>query len=217
MQATTGVLGSQIVGKILRFIPGRARLKHLGTETTSMRPERHVIDRQDDELVAELFRKHGEALTRQLRDILGNTALAEDVAQDAYSRLCSVDIRTLDNPRAYLFQVGTRFALMYLRRHKIEARDRMLRSPIEDDPGRLAGPETHASFEESIAHLEAQIGLLSPALREVFVMRYGQGMEPSEIIRQLGISAAAYEDRLTAAKRLLRQRLRALGVDPQAP
>lgn len=182
-----------------------------------MRPARHVIDRQDDELVAELFRQHGESLTRHLRDILGSTALAEDVAQDAYTRLCSVNIRTIDNPRAYLWQVATRFALMYLRRHKIEAKDRMLRSPVEDDPGRIAGPETHTSFQQSMGHLKAQIALLSPALRAIIVMRYIQGMEPNEIVRRLGISVAAYEDRLTAAKHQLRQRLRALGVDPQAP
>ena len=47
-------------------------------------------------------------------------------------------------------------------------------------------------------------------------MRYLQDLEPSEIIKRLGISASAYEQRLTAAKHQLRQKLRALGVDPQA-
>jgi RNA polymerase sigma-70 factor, ECF subfamily len=181
-----------------------------------MRPERHVIQQPADEFVAELFRKHGEQLAQYLTRVLGSAALAQDAVQDTYERLCTLDTRTIENPPGYLFQVGMRFALMHLRRRKVEARDVLRRIPLEDDPGRLAGPETSAMLNQSIDHLGAQISLLSPALREVIVMRYLQDLEPADIIERLGISASAYEQRLTTAKHQLRERLRALGVDPQA-
>lgn len=181
-----------------------------------MRLERHVIQERDDELVAELFRNHGEQLTRHLTRVLGSAALAQDAVQDTYERLCTLDIKTIENPPAYLFQVGMRFALTHMRRSKVEAKDILRRIPLEDDPDKLAGPETRAMLDQSIGHLGAEISLLSPALREVIVMRYLQDLEPSEIIKRLGISASAYEQRLTAAKHQLRQKLRALGVDPQA-
>jgi RNA polymerase sigma factor (sigma-70 family) len=182
-----------------------------------MRPARHVTQEPPDELVAQLFRAHGELLARHLTRVLGNAALAQDAVQDTYERLCTLDIKTIENPPAYLFRVGMRFALMYLRRAKVEARDVLRRVPLEDDPDKLAGPETRAMLDQSIDHLGMEIALLSPALREVIVLRYLQGMEPPEIIERLGISVSAYEQRLTAAKRQLRPRLRAFGLDPQAP
>ncbi len=181
-----------------------------------MRPERHVIQDRDDERVAALFREHGEQLTRHLTNLLGSTAHAQDAAQDTYERLCRLDIRAIPNPRFYLFHVGTRIALKNLRRRKVEAKVVLRSIPVEDDPDKLAGPEALAMLNQSIEHLGAELWLLNPAQREVLVMRYVQGMEPTEIIKSLGISASAYEQRLTAAKHVLRQRLRAIGVDPQS-
>ncbi len=182
-----------------------------------MRPERHVIqDRDDRDDVAALFREHGEQLTRHLTNLLGSSALAQDAAQDTYERLCRLDIRTIPNLRFYLFHVATRVAFKILRRRKVEAKIVLRSTPIEDDPNKFAGPEVLAMRDQSIEQLGAELWLLSPAQREVLVMRYVQGMEPTEIIKSLGISASAYEQRLTAAKHLLRQRLRAIGVDPQS-
>lgn len=96
-----------------------------------MRPERHVIQERDDDLVAELFRKHGEQLARHLTAILGSPALAQDAVQDTYERFCTLDLRTIENPPAYLFQAGTRFALAVLRRRKLEAKDILCRAPLD--------------------------------------------------------------------------------------
>jgi RNA polymerase sigma factor (sigma-70 family) len=181
-----------------------------------MRPQRHVIQGRENERAAELFRKHGEQLARYLTRVLGSAALAQDAIQDTYERLCT-NIKTVENQPAYLFRVGMRFALMRLRRVKVEAKDVLRRIPLEDGPDVQAGPETRAMHDQSIDHLGTQIALLPPALREVMVMRYLQGMEPAEITDRLGISISAYEQRLTAAKHQLRRRLRTLGLDPQVP
>lgn len=181
-----------------------------------MRPARHVIQDRDDELVAKLFVTYREQLERHLTRLLGNPALARDVVQDTYERLCALDLKSIDNPSAYLFQAGTHIAITYTRRRRVEAEDVLHRIPLEDDPEKIVGPETRAILEQSIDRLKAQIGLLRPALREVIVMRYLEGMEPPEIINRLGISTTAYGQRVTAAKRQLKQALRALGVDPQA-
>lgn len=181
-----------------------------------MRRERDVIQERDDEFVAELFRKHRDQLARHLTRVLGSAALAQEALQDTYEKLCSLDVRTIENPSAYLFQVGIRFAIEQIRRGKIEAKHLLRRVPLDDDPGKVAGPETRAMLDQSIDHLAEQISLLSPALREVIVMRYLQGIEPFHVIDRLGISASAYEQRITAAKRQLRERLRAIGVDPDA-
>jgi RNA polymerase sigma factor (sigma-70 family) len=181
-----------------------------------MRPERHVIQDRDDEQVAELFLTHGEQLTRHLTTLLGSAALAQEVAQDTYERLCTLDIRAIPNLRFYLFTVATRFAFKCLRRRKVEAKVVLRSVPVEDDPAKVAGPEARAMLDQGIEHLASELWLLSPALREVMVMRHVLGMEPPEIISRLGISASAYEQRLTAAKHQLRDRLRAIGIDPQS-
>ena len=181
-----------------------------------MRPARHVIQDRDDELVAELFVAHREQLERHLTRLLGNPGLARDVVQDTYERLCALDLKPIENPAAYLFQAGTHIAITSMRRSRVEAEDVLRRIPLEDDPEKIVGPETHAILEQSIDRLQAQIGLLRPALREVIVMRYLEGLEPPEIINRLGISVTAYGQRITAARRQLKQALRALGVDPQA-
>lgn len=197
-------------------IAGPTRLNHLCAETTKMRPERHVTQERNEDFVARLFREQGEHLTRHLTRLLGNAALAQDVVQDTYERLCTLQIEHIEKPRAYLFQMGVRFALMRMRRAKFEARDVLRRIPLEDSPDRIAGPEDLAMLDQSVSRLREQIAALDPQLRQVLVLRHLQGMEASEIINQLGISAFTYERRLTAAKRQLRQRLRAIGVDPQA-
>ena len=117
----------------------------------------------------------------------------------------------------HLYHVGIQFALTHLRRCMVEAKDVSCRTPpLEDDPEKLAGRGTFVMLNESIDHLAEQISLLSPALRQVIVMRYLRGIEPSEIIDRLAISASEYEQRLTSAKHQLRQRLREIGVDPPA-
>lgn len=182
-----------------------------------MRCEKDVMQERDEEFVAELFRKHGAELARRLTRVLGSVALAQEAVQDTYERFLTLDVRTINNPCAYLFQVGINFALHQFRREKVEANHILRRVPLDDDPDRVAGPETRALLAQIIDHLDQQISLLSPALREVFVMRYLQGIEPAHIIERLGISASAYEQRISAAKRRLRERLRAIGVDPDAP
>lgn len=181
-----------------------------------MRPERHVTQGRNEDFVGRLFREQSEHLARHLTKLLGNAALARDVVQDTYERLCTLQIEHIKNPRAYLFQVGVRFALMRIRRAKFEARDVLRRTPLEDDTDRIAGPEALAMLDESVRRLREQIATLSEPLRQVLELRHLQGMEKSEIIKQLGISAFTYERQLTAAKRQLRQRLRAIGVDPEA-
>jgi RNA polymerase sigma factor (sigma-70 family) len=181
-----------------------------------MRRERDVIQERDDEFVAELFHKHRDQLARHLTRLLRSAALAQEALQDTYEKFCTLDFRTIENPPAYLFQVGTRLAIDQLRRRQVEAKDVLRRVPLEDDSNKLAGPEARAILDESIDHLAEQISLLSSGQREVIVMRYLQGMEPADIIDRLGISESAYRQRLVAAKHELRERLRAIGVDPDA-
>jgi RNA polymerase sigma factor (sigma-70 family) len=175
-------------------------------------------DRRDEEL-GRLFRQHSPALTQHLTRMLRSAALAQEVCQDTYVRLCSEHaetLRALKSPRAFIFKVGVRLAIDRIRSAKRDALLAQSIASIQDSSEHRSLPEPRAMLDESIRHLGDAIEALTPGLRQVFVMRYVRHMAPMEISERLGISMSAYQQRITAANEQLAQRLAALGVDPRA-
>lgn len=68
----------------------------------------------------DLFERHRSRLFGLAYRMLGTPADAEDVLHDAWLRLHAQDLRTLDDPEAWLVTVTTRLALDRLRRAKAE-------------------------------------------------------------------------------------------------
>ena len=119
--------------------------------------------------------------------LVGDSALAEDIVQDAFVRLntTSADLNDLDSGPAYL-----RVTVVNLcrSRHKREALARRLRT--QDRPARSApGPEAFLLDED----LVAAVASLSRRQRECVVLRYSEDLSVDQIAAAIVVgSAKAY-------------------------
>ncbi|PXV59219.1 RNA polymerase sigma-70 factor, ECF subfamily [Dyella jiangningensis] len=137
--------------------------------------------------ITDLFREHNRALVAFLQCRLNSLSDAQEVAQEAYVRLVTMERpEQVDSLRAYLFRVASNLAVDRLRARQVRADN-----PIEvpDDDLHLAPiPERHV-------HATGQLQELYKALRELpaktgraFVMHVIEGREISAIARAMKIS-----------------------------
>ena len=167
-----------------------------------------------DELVARLCRTHEAQLLAYLTQMLGTRDIAREVAQDAFEKMHR--IYRPDQvlfPRAMLFKVATNFALMHLRRRRLESAVIIGSAGMEEVPDHRLGPDRQAMADQIGRHLTNVIKDLRPNLRKVFVMAHVQGKPRKEIAAALGISEKRVDKRMTKALKVCRDRLSSQGID----
>jgi RNA polymerase sigma-70 factor (ECF subfamily) len=146
--------------------------------------------------------------------MLGRPDLAQEVAQDTYEKLHKMyRPDEVMFPRAMLFKVATNFALMRLRRARLERSIITGPDGMDDVPDETAPPDRRAMADQINERLVQTIKELHPNLRQVFVMAHIQGKARKDIAEQLGISLKRVDKRMTRALRTCRERLASLGVD----
>jgi RNA polymerase sigma-70 factor (ECF subfamily) len=107
--------------------------------------------------------------------MMGNISDAEDVAQEAFMRLLSVDIETIDDVRGWLAVVVSRLCLDQLRSARVKRTDR---TPIDREQGAPAGTAVDPADPADRTTLDDELRLalavvlehLSPAERSVFIL-----------------------------------------------
>jgi RNA polymerase sigma factor (sigma-70 family) len=167
-----------------------------------------------DELVEELCRAHEPQLLVYLTRMLGRADVAREVIQDTYERIHKL-YRPEDVmfPRAMLYKIATNFALMRLRRARLESKIITGSQGMEKVPDEAASPDKRAMAEEINERLVQTIKELRPNLRTVLVMAHVQGIARKDIAEQLGISLKRVDKRMTKALRTLRERMESFGID----
>lgn len=125
-------------------------------------------------------------------------AEAEDLLQDTYARLCSIqDPRVLENPRAYLYALARNVLIDSKRRERVRAE---FVSREDRDAGIAATtPESEASRAQELAALREAIRALPPLCRQVLILHRFKGLSHREIADQLGMSPAAVEKHMVRA------------------
>ena len=167
-----------------------------------------------EELVEELCRAHEAQLLQYLTRMLGRTDLAREVVQDTYERIhTQYRPDEVMFPRAMLYKIATNFALMRLRRARLESTVITGPQGMEKVPDEAASPDKHAIAEEINERLVQTIKELRPSLRTVLVMAHVQGIARKDIAEQLGISLKRVDKRMTKALRTLRERMESFGID----
>ncbi|MFC4313784.1 RNA polymerase sigma factor [Steroidobacter flavus] len=158
--------------------------------------------------IAAAIRSHRSDLIGFLARRLRCFATAEDVAQEACTRLFEAR-DAVHSPRAFLFQVAANLALDHRRVHR--RRDDLLREVhdilwTEDDQ---VTPERHIVARDLIERLEAAIADLPETSRHMFRLSYYEGLTQNEIAEQLQVS------RTTVKKHVRRVFLRLAEVQSQ--
>ncbi len=167
-----------------------------------------------NEFFARLCRTNEAQLLAYLTQMLGRADLAREVAQDAYEKLQRIyRPEQLQFPRAALFKIATNFALMRLRRRRLESRLFAGPAGLEEVPDHHLGPERTVLADQIREHLVQVIKGLRPTLREVFVMAHVQGESRKEIAGRLGISEKRVDKRMTRALKQCRMKLSSQGID----
>ena len=156
----------------------------------------------DDRAFAQLFEWFGERSLRYLRGLVGDAA--DDVHQEVWLGVYR-NIASLAKPsafRTWLFSTTRHRALDYLRKQKRE------RELLEDVGHEMRETSDAMDMEPSVdAAFDTAITQLSPAHREVLLLRYHDDMSYGDMAIVLGIPLGTVRTRLHHAKRRLQDLL----------
>ena len=160
-----------------------------------------------------LYRELHPIVYAYLHRRTSNTADAEDLTGRVFERFVArLDTYAPDRGTVRAWVVGmARNALIdELRRRRPEA------SPAECEE-ELADaslvPSRALDHDEAAAIVRELLADLSPSTREIFALRFADGLRDAEIAKLLGLEEAAVKQRVSRVLRALRARGRALGIE----
>jgi RNA polymerase sigma-70 factor, ECF subfamily len=193
-------------------------LNHIGE---LQKPDQNTLIRRatkgDAAAFEALYSRHSRALFQTALRLLGNAEDAEDALQEgllaAYRNLKRFEGRSQFS--TWLTRIVINAALMRLRSNRSRPAVSLEQWPDEenslppeerfaaDDPS----PEEICAGRELRDLLEANLGELSPVLRDAFLLRESQGLSTTEAARALGVSENTLKARLWRARHQLAERL----------
>jgi RNA polymerase sigma factor (sigma-70 family) len=123
----------------------------------------------------------------------------DDLIQEAYARLSSVDFTRIRNGRAYLYSIVQNRAQDLLRRARvvqIESIGELDVLLLDEAPG----PERWLSARQEYEQVLQALGTLTPRRRSVYQLRKFEELSQKEIGRRLGIEEKTVENLLGLAQ-----------------
>jgi RNA polymerase sigma-70 factor (ECF subfamily) len=187
----------------------KADAKPRPRERTEMRLHFLVLRCQagDERAFGALLEWFGERTLTYLEGLIGRDD-AEDVHQEVWLSVYR-GIRALHNPRAFrtwLFRTTRHHAIDFLRRCKREQRLLEL-AAVEARVSEQEMQQQDVSIDPDIV-LDAVLSELSPAHREVMLLRFRDDLSYAEIAMVVGCPVGTVRTRLHHAKRKIYQLLR---------
>lgn len=149
---------------------------------------------------AQIIRLYDEAsveVRRVLFRKLGNQQEADEIAQDAFEKLCRLSNRgEIRDIRKYYFTMANRLALNALRRRNLE--NGYLANPgpttgEENEASTLEDPARALAVSQRLTIVKRAIMDLPPKTRHVFLLHRFDACTYVDIAKQLGISKKAVE------------------------
>ena len=155
-----------------------------------------------------LVRLHQPVVLRTAYGVVGNSHLAEDIAQQVFVELFTALRRfDLDRPFApWLYRIVVNISLKELRRR--DHRNLALDEAAAARPSRDSLPDLVAEESEVRRALWAAVRSLSPKQRAAVVLRYYHGFSEAEMAVALGCRRGTVKSRLHSALRRLESLLR---------
>ncbi|HYA96912.1 MAG TPA: sigma-70 family RNA polymerase sigma factor [Methylomirabilota bacterium] len=140
--------------------------------------------------------------------VLGNTADAEEVAQETFLRAFRKfpSLREPERVKAWLNRIAFRLALNRQR----ASRRRAVRDTTwhGGQPASTGDEAARANERLLVEQLREQIAALPERLRDVLQLSLAEGMSAGEVGAALGLPAATIRSRLHSAKKLLLERMK---------
>ncbi len=133
---------------------------------------------------------------------------ADDLVQDVFSRLATIDLGRIENVQGYIFQVAAN--VMKDRARRAHVRRNITDAPedldIEDEAG--FSPERILQSREALQIMVAALYELAEPIRIVFSHYHFDGVAQVEIARRMGLSLSTVEKHMAKANAHLLHRLR---------
>lgn len=171
---------------------------------------------EKNQFLAQLVATHGNALERYLARKLDNAEDAAEVAQEAFLRLHRLEApETLDNARAFLFQVATNLAVDQLRRRKLHLqfingeRNQAAEGEPPDINASGASPEHILGARQKLGLIYEAVGELPVNIRQAFLLHRRNGLSYGEIADAMQVSVSSVEKYILQALQHCRKRLAA--------
>lgn len=161
-----------------------------------------LADTGDRGALAELVRRHQDAVFRYCRSLCQDTASAEDALQQTFLDLMrgASSFQGQSSFRAWLFTLARNAVHRGARLRAGEPRDHL---PL-DELGVMAGwgesPEQAAARHLDQRRLSSALETLPPRSREILVLRDLEGLSGPEVSELLHITLAAQKSRLHRAR-----------------
>jgi RNA polymerase sigma-70 factor (ECF subfamily) len=150
---------------------------------------------QDDGTISQAYQDHRPYLVDLAFRMLGDIGAAEDIVQDAFTRLMRVSVREIDDERGWLIVVTSRLCLDQIksaRSRRERAHDASEIEFVAPPPSPLADPADRVTFDDGVRlALLVVLQQLSPAERVVFVLHDIFQMPFDIVAETVGRSAPA--------------------------
>lgn len=137
--------------------------------------------------IEKLFREHNRALVAFLQCRLSSYSDAQEVAQEAYLRVLTMDNREdIDSLRSYLFKIAGNLAIDRLRKRKV--RSDFAAAQPGDEPVGDATPVHHAMAVEQVAGIRRALRELPAKASHAFVMHVIEGRDFGTVAQTMNLS-----------------------------
>ncbi|MDW3175755.1 MAG: RNA polymerase sigma factor [Acidimicrobiia bacterium] len=189
---SSGVVGQTVETATVTSGAGAGRDRSSNTMPTDLTPEQQL---------EELVRDHLDAVYRVAFSVVRDSALAEDVSQDAILKAWNAlpTFRGESTLRSWLLRITHNTAISTLRRRREELRDPNLL------PERPSSSTTESAVEGrlSVDAFEAALDQLDDLSRSIVVLREIEGFSYDEIADILEVALPTVKTRLLRARRIL--------------
>lgn len=159
----------------------------------------------DNPVVDALWKAHRRRMLDIAFRILVDLGDAEDVVQEAFSRLARTDVAAIDDPEAWLVVVTSRLCVDRLRTRRRHPTDRL--EAVDTDPFNpgAVDPADQVTLVDNVTlAMHALLERLSPAERTSFVLHDVFQYPFEEVATIVGRSPAACRQLASRARRALR-------------
>lgn len=168
-------------------------------------------------VVSQLFREHNRTLVGYLTGRLRSRHEANEVAQEAYIRLLTLQDPVSPNLlRAYLFKTATNIAIDHLRRGKVRERFEQQPGLFEDSitaPGESDDPAQQLLVREQANQLLGYLQELPSKCQQVLNLHRLEGIPQHEVATRLGFSERMVRRYVTYAMVYCHLRLEGMAPD----
>lgn len=168
---------------------------------------RRFREEGDEQGLAEIIRDYQDGLILYLHTLVGNMALAEELAEDTFVRLGTKKPRNKGGSafRTWLYTIGRHIAVDHWRRQS-----RRRETPLEEavqQPGESAQPEQTYLQNEQRRQLYGALAALPPDYRQILWLVYFESFSLRAAASVMGKSPHAAEMLVCRARSALKKQL----------